>query len=215
MPSRSDGIAVPTDAAAVAARYRRIERPISAAVALAVASIAGAAVFLLPLLWALVVVLAVLAAVRFPLVRSGGTTTLATDADPADVRADFESACPPPLAFQWGIADDIERSDDGWNYTITYLFGLRSTRLTVESRPTDDTADLELVVTAGSRPWATYAVVIDADDDGQTTVEFTVDSDRRFGLRRLPQWFVARRYREAALAAQGYSVVERTGGLSV
>jgi len=213
MPATSDGVDVPTEAAAVAASYRRLERPISGAVAIIVTLVAAGAFLSLPLLWGVAVALVALVAVRLPIVRSGGTTTLATDADPDAVRDDFESPCPPPLAFQWGIADAIERTDRGWEYTISYLFGLRSTRVTVELRAGDDASDLELVVTAGGRPWGTYDVVID-EDDGRTTVEITVDSDRRFGLRRLPQWFVAERYRAAALEAQGYSVVERDVTLS-
>lgn len=215
MPSSSDDIEVPPDAVAVATSYRRLERPISGAVALAVALVAVGAVLTLPFLWGLAAALAVFVVIRLPLFRTEGTTTLVTDADPGAVRAAFESACPPPLAFQWGIADDSEQTADGWTYHLSYLFGLRSTRVTVETRRSDDATDLELVVTAGGRSWATYDVTIGEDRDGRTTVEITVDSDRRFGLRRLPQWFVAQRYREAALDAQGYTVIERNAELSL
>jgi hypothetical protein len=54
---------------------------------------------------------------------------------------------------------------------------------------------LEIVVTAGGRPWATYVVSID-ERGGETVVDVALASDRRFGLRRLPQWLLARRYRD-------------------
>jgi len=213
MPASSDSVDVPQEAATVAASYRRLERPISGAVAILVALVAGVAVLLLPLLWGVAVALAALAAIRLPLFRSRGTTTLVTDADTGAVRDDFESACPPPLSFQWGIADGIERTDDGWTYTVSYLFGLRSVEMTVECNEVDD-GDLELVATAGGRSWGTYYVTIDERDD-KTVIDVEHRSDRRFGLQRLPQWLVARRYREQALEAQGYGVVERDAGLSI
>jgi hypothetical protein len=59
-------------------------------------------------------------------------------------------------------------------------------------------------------PWATYiATICDADD--QTIVDIEYTSTRRFGLRRVPQQLLAERYRDAALMAQGYTVIERDG----
>ena len=59
-------------------------------------------------------------------------------------------------------------------------------------------------------PRATYtATVRDAADHTIVDVEFT--STRRFGLRRVPQRLLAERYRDAALVAQGYTVVAREG----
>lgn len=197
----------PPDATAVAQRYLRLERPVSAAVAVGAAVAGAAALLSLALLPALAVVVAILAALRVPLFRKRGRATLRTDADPEAVRADFESATPPPLAIQWGVADAVFRTDDGARYEVSYLFGLRSQTLTVESAHPPN-ADIELVVAADGGPWATYTAT--ASDDGDaTTVSLAWESDRRFGLRRLPQALVARRYRDAALAAQGYEVVER------
>lgn len=215
MPSESD-TAVPAEAAAVARRYRRLERPTSFAVALAFGLVVGVAFVTLALVQALVVALLAAVVLRFPVFRSGGRTTLATDATPEAVRRDFGSARPPVLAFQWGIADEVRETDEGWAYEIPYLFGLRSAEMTVECRRDEDAddGDLELVVTAESQPWGTYHVTIDEDGD-ETVVEVTHRSDRRFGLRRLPQWFVARRYRDATLTAQGYTVRDREAGLTI
>lgn len=214
MPAPSD-IDIPPEAAAVATQYRRVERPISGAVAVLVALIVVAAVLWLPFLQAVVVAVVALAAVRVPVFRSNGSARLATDEDPDTVRADFEGPTPPPLALQWGIADAVRRTDGGAAYEVSYLFGLRSTHLVVETNAVgSDGRRLELVVTANGRPWGTYTVSITAADGG-TTVDVDLRSDRRFGLRRLPQWLAAERYRVAALAAQGYTVVERDVGLSV
>lgn len=199
----------------MASRYRRLERPISGAAALLVAIVAVAALLWLPFLRGVAVAVVVLAAVRVPAIRSGGTARLVTDADPEAVRADFESPTPPPLALQWGIADAVRRTDGGAAYDVSYLFGLRSTTMAVEPQSVGEPdGGLELIVTAGGRPWATYAATFSATDEG-TAVDVQLQSDRRFGLRRLPQWLIAERYREAALTAQGYQVTERDVDLSI
>lgn len=212
MPSTADADAVrtPPGAVRVARRYRRVERPVSAAMALLLGAVVAAALLRLRLVPALVVAIVVLAAVRVPVFRSVGSAELSTDADPRAVREAFVGPTPPPLALQWGIADARRSTDDGGVYEIRYLFGLRSVAMTVECRsPADgDSADVELVVTVDGRPWGTYAVSIH-DRTGSTAVDVDWASDRRFGLRRLPQWLIAERYREAALAAQGYAVVDR------
>jgi hypothetical protein len=210
VPSTVD---VPSDAAAVARRYLRVERPVSGAVAVGAGVAGAAAVLSLALLPALLVVVAIVVALRVPLFRKRGRATLRTDADPGTVRAEFESATPPPLAVQWGVADAVSRTDDGARYEVSYLFGLRSQTLAV-ARGHPPNADLELVVTADGDPWATYTATVD-DRDGETRVSVAWESDRRFALRRLPQALVARRYRDAALAAQGYEVVDREGGLAL
>lgn len=214
-----DDVDVPPEASTVARRYRRVERLVSGAVALLVAAVAVAAFLRLPVLQALAVWVVVLAVVRVPAFRSTGAARLVTDADPEEVRADLEGATPPVLAFQWGIADDVRRTGDGGAYEISYLFGLRSTSVATEvrSRPSDDggpVGELDLVVTAGGKPWGTYSVAIDRRD-GRTVIDVEVASDRRFGLRRLPQLLVAERYREEALGVQGYAVVERDVSLSL
>jgi hypothetical protein len=113
--------------------------------------------------------------------------------------------------FQWGIADEIRTEDEAATYRLSYLFGLRSVEVTVDTR-TDRTPDggrrIELELTVGGQPWSTYVVTVDTRDDG-TVVEYEYMADRRFGLRRVPQRIVAKRYRDEALEAQGYMIVER------
>lgn len=213
MPSTSE-VDVPQEAADVASRYRRLERPISGAVAAFVGLLAAAAFVWLPLPQAAVVAVVTLVAFRVPVFESGGRARLVTEADPADVQADFDGTTPPPLALSWGIADTVRRTDDGVAYDVSYLFGIRSTTMGVKTRSADGSEGLEVVVTADGRPWATYSVSIAATGD-RTVIDICFRSDRRFGLRRLPQWLVAERYREAALAAQGYVVEERDVGLSI
>ena len=212
MPSTTNPVDRPSEAVDVAQRYQRLERPLSYVVALLVGLAVGAAFLLFSLLQAVLVGLALGALVRIPVFRTSGTARLITDADPETVRADFAGATPPPLAFQWGVADAVHPTDDGGIYEFSYLLGLRSTEMTVETRSNAPDGDLELLVTAGGRPWATYTASISQDDD-HTVVDVDWTSDRRFGLRRLPQQFVAERYRADALAAQGYTVAERETSL--
>jgi hypothetical protein len=218
MPSATDGVDVPSDAAAAARRYRRLERPLSGAVALLVGAAVAASLVLLPVVQALLASLTVVALVRFPVFRSSGTAELVTEAPPEAVRDDFTGPTPPILAFQWGPADSVRSTPDGSRYDVSYLFGLRSVSTRTEvlgPSDSEESADeLELVVTTGGRPWATYAVsILRSGDETRVDVEWT--SDRRFGLRRLPQWLVAERYREAALRAQGYDVARRDASLSL
>lgn len=216
MPSTTNPVDRPSEAVDVAQRYQRLERPLSYVVALLVGLVVGAAFLLFSLLQAVLVGLALGALVRIPVFRTSGTARLITDADPETVRADFAGATPPPLAFQWGIADAVHTTDDGATYEFSYLLGLRSTEMTVETRSNvpdgDPDGDVALLVTAGGRPWGTYTASIRQDDD-HTVVDVDWTSDRRFGLRRLPQQFVAERYRADALAAQGYTVAERETSL--
>ncbi|WP_229380518.1 hypothetical protein [Haloarcula marismortui] len=59
-------------------------------------------------------------------------------------------------------------------------------------------------------PWSRYAVdVYDQDGQAEIEYEYEYEADQRFGLRRLPQRLITDRYFEAALRAQGYTVVER------
>ena len=218
MPSGTNEVNRHSEAVDVARRYRRLERPLSYAVALLVGLVVGAAFLLFSLIEAVLVGLAAGALVRVPVFRPSGAARLVTDADPDAVRVDFESGTPPPLAFQWGIADDVRSTDDGVTYEFSYLFGLCSTEMTVETRwNTPDAGadgDVELVVTAGGRPWATYTVSIQRRGD-DTAVDIEWASDRRFGLRRLPQQLVADRYRADALVVQGYRVADRETSLSL
>jgi hypothetical protein len=91
---------------------------------------------------------------------------------------------------------------------VSYLFGLRSTTVVATPRADGDVVTLD--VTADEQPWATYEVSVWRDGD-RTEAVVEWHSERRFGLRRLPQSLVARRYRAAALAAQGYETVRHEG----
>ncbi|WP_435116111.1 hypothetical protein [Halolamina sp. C58] len=212
----TDDIEVPRDATAVARRYLRVERLVSGAVALGI-GIAGAAAFLyLPPLWALVPIVALVALARAPVFRSGGRARLRTDASPESVREAFAGATPPPLALQWGIADDVRAADGGAAFDISYLFGLRTVEMRVDSEVVEAVSEpdrVELTVTVDGQPWGSYTAWIEPVEGG-TGITVEVGSDRKFGLRRLPQQLVARRYRDAALAAQGYETVERSFSLS-
>jgi hypothetical protein len=205
-----ESVEIPAAVADLAARYRRVERPLSGGLALLVGLLGAGALVVLPLGQGVVVAAVVLVAARAPVLRRTGRLVLATDIPPEAVEIDLRSATPPVLPFQWGVADSVRRTADGGRYEFVYLFGLRS--VTMETAVADTDERLELTVTGADRPWATYTVTTREDGD-RTLVEVELASDRRFGLRRVPQWLVAERYREAALEAQGYSVVEREGSV--
>ena len=201
----------PREALAIAKRYLRRERPLSALiVVLAVAGFLGTfvATSLVP---AVVVGGLLIVVARAPIIESRGTVRLRTDEDAESVVESFTGPTPPILVFQWGIADEILTGDEAVTYRLSYLFGLRSVAVTVETR-TDRTPDggrrIELEVTVGGQPWSTYVVTVDTRENG-AVVEYEYTADRRFGLRRVPQRLVAKRYRDEALEAQGYAVVER------
>jgi hypothetical protein len=46
---------------------------------------------------------------------------------------------------------------------------------------------LELTVSAGGGPWATYVIAVHARDGG-TVLDVEWSAERRFGLRRFPSW---------------------------
>lgn len=115
------------------------------------------------------------------------------------------------LALQWGVADTVIREDGTPTYPTSYLFGLRSAEPTVHPRtvPTSNgDQQIELEILVNGNPWATYTATI-SDAGEQTIIDVEYTSDRRFGLRRVPQQVLAKRYRDAAIMAQGYTVVER------
>ncbi|ELZ01256.1 hypothetical protein [Natrialba aegyptia] len=66
MLSTRDSVDIPSEAATVAQRYQRIERPVSYAMAGLAGVVGAAAIFVLPLVQALLVAVAVLVLVRFP-----------------------------------------------------------------------------------------------------------------------------------------------------
>lgn len=222
----ADGdVDVPPAAAMVVGRYHRIERAASTGVALLVGLVCGVALTTRPLAEGLLVTAIAIGVVRVPVLRSAGSVRLATDADPDAVRADFESPTPPMLAFQWGIADEVRETAQGAAYHISYALGLRSAemRTTVtdhrERSATDEDADDSLIVrvTVGGREWGTYTVTIDdtGSADAGTIVDVTMTADRRFGLRAIPQILAVKRYYQAVMAAQGYTVVERERSLGL
>ncbi|WP_248898192.1 hypothetical protein [Haloplanus halobius] len=213
MPS-STTVDRPSEAVDIATQYRRLERPLSGAVALLVAAIVAMSIFSFSLVSGGLIAVTVLLAVRAPLFKTRGTARLMSDATLAAVRADFESTTPPMLAFQWGIADTVRSTPEGAVYEISYLFGLRSVVMELETRTDIDDTDVRLVVTTGENPWGTYDVNITANGD-ETAIDIEWASDRRFGLNRLPQWLLAERYRAVALAAQGYTVVDRDATLAL
>jgi len=205
------------DVAAVVRRYRRTERLLTGGLLVTVVGAVGGAVVALPFVAALVVGLGAAVAVRAPVFETGGSATLRTDADPETIRADFVGATPPVLAFQWSVADSVETTTDGGRYELSSLFGLWSVTMETETDrdgvatgevAADEGATLDLRVTAGRQDLGSDAVTV-RESGGATVVDVSVTSDRRFGLRRLPQWLAAERHREAALAAQGYEVLER------
>ena len=211
-PSMTDG---PADAAAVARRYLRAERFATSAVAISVGLLGGAAVVLLPLLWGLVVALALLVLFRAPMFRTEVDARLRTDDAPEAVREALTGPTPPLLALQWGIADEVREEGDTTVYDVTYFFGLRSVELRVEREVTEvaDGTEITLTITANGEPWGTYTATV-SETAGATEIVVDAQSDRRFGLRRLPQQLVAERYREETLTAQGYEVLEREGSLT-
>ncbi|MFC6723266.1 hypothetical protein ACFQE1_02425 [Halobium palmae] len=163
------------------------------------------------LLPAVVVAAILLVVARAPILESKGTVRLRTDDDPEAVVDDFAGPTPPVLAFQWGVADEVTTGEDSATYHVSYLFGLRSADVTAHYQ-TESTGDgkhrVELEVTMNDEPWATYTSIVEGNDD-QTIVDVEYVSNRRFGLRRIPQQFFTERYRDKALSAQGYTVVER------
>lgn len=210
MPSTSD-VERPSAAVNVVQRYHRRERLLSWVVVAVVVGLFLGTYVVASLAPAVVVGVALLVVVRAPILQPSGTVRLRTEADVATVVDAFRGPTPPVLAFQWGIADEIATSDEGVTYRMSYLFGSRSTTMTVQTR-TETTAAgarrVQLEVTANDQPWATYTATI-RGEDGQTVVDVEYRSDRRFGLRRLPQQHYAERYRDETLTAQGYAVVER------
>jgi hypothetical protein len=201
----------PREALDIAKRYLRRERPLSALiVVLAAAGFLGT-FFATSLVPAVLVGVLLIVVARAPIIESRGTVHLRTDEDAESVVESFTGPTPPILVFQWGIADEIRTGDGAVTYRLSYLFGLRSVEVTVETR-TDRTPDggrrIELELTVGGQPWSTYVVTVDTRDGG-TVVKYEYTAERRFGLRRIPQRLVAKRYRDEALEAQGYTVVER------
>ncbi len=208
MPSTIDP---PEEPLAVVDRYRSRQRLLTGLlVGLAFAPFLGVYVWqgLIP---AVVVALGTIALLRVPVLSSRGTARLGTGDDPEVVADTFAGPTPPLLAFQWGLADTVINDGSTTTYTFGYLFGRRQAEMTVEARRTpleDGGIRIDLSVTANGAPWGTYTVEVGGDGE-QTTVDIAYTADRRFGLRRLPQQVLMRRYQPDAFTAQGYTVLER------
>jgi len=209
MPSGTDA-GRRREATAVAERYLRVERLASNSFAvLAVAVFLGTGL-LTSLLPAVVVGLLLIGVARAPVFRTGGTFHLQTDDGPDTVVDALTGSTPPVLPLYCGIADEVDADGDAVTYRTSFLFGLRTTTVTVRTRTEtapNGTRRVELELEESGDSWATYTA--DVSGDGGTDVDVEYASDRRFGLRRLPQALVTGRYREEAFAAQGYTIVER------
>lgn len=210
MPSTND-IERSQEALNVAKRYHRRERPLSAFVVILVVSVFHGTYLATSLLPAIVVAAILLIAARAPVLQSRGTIQLQTDDDLETVVDDFTGPTPPVLALQWGVANEVTTEDNMAIYPVSYLFGLRSVEVAVDTH-TDTTSSggylVESEVTVNDQPWATYTSTINSTNE-HTIIEVEYTSNRRFGLRRIPQELLAKRYRDDVLTAQGYTVVER------
>jgi len=206
-------MATNADLDAVIRRYRRGTWLARLVLFLELAAVLVVAVLRLSLVGLLVVGLGLLVAIRVPLFVTGGTATLATDADPETVRAAFAGERPPPLVYQWAVADAVRPTEDGAAYDLDSLLGLRSVTMTVEPTETDDGVTLR--VSLAGTEWARYDVTVEPAPEGGTRVTVASTAERRFALRRLPDWVVGTRYRDAALEAQGYAVRDRSQSLSL
>ncbi|RQG99478.1 hypothetical protein [Natrarchaeobius oligotrophus] len=100
MLSASSDREVPPSVAAIAHRYRRLERLLSIALATVAVVAAVAVIVSAPFLAAVAFVVLLLGFLRIPCFEVSGTLELETNADPEAVLADFEGDTPPVLAFQ-------------------------------------------------------------------------------------------------------------------
>jgi hypothetical protein len=209
MPSNT--IERPEDALRVAKRYLRRERLLSGIVIVLVVSLFLLTYVTMSLLPAVVLAAILVIIARAPILQSKGTVRLQTADDLETVVDEFTGPTPPVLGLQWGVADKVTIEDGTPTYPTSYLLGLRSAEPTVHARtvttPNGD-QQVELEILVNDNPWATYTARI-SDTDNLTIIDVEYTSDRRFGLRRVPQQLLARRYRDAVIMAQGYTVTER------
>ena len=209
MPSNT--IERPEDALRVAKRYFRRERLLSGLVIVVVVSLFLLTYVTTSLLPAILVAAVLVVIARAPILQSKGTVRLQTDTELEAVVDAFTGPTPPVLGLQWGVADGVTIEDGTPKYPTSYLLGLRSAAPSVHTRtvttPNGD-QQVELEIQVNDKPWATYTARI-SDGDEHTTIDVEYTSNRRFGLRRVPQQLLAKRYRDAAIMAQGYTVVER------
>ncbi|ERG96028.1 hypothetical protein [Haloquadratum walsbyi] len=207
-------------ASMVVTQYYRRSRVLTYLVGITVVGSVGASFALLSFYEWLLCGITVFVIFQSPVFTTDGHIALVTNKAPEAVSKEFQSPMPPILPFHWGLADQIEATDDGGHYVIRYLLGLQSIEMTVKCQPApNDPADVKLIVTVGDSSWGNYHVNIDTTDTTdnymQTTVDITVETNRRFGLRRLPQQLIADKYRPTALEAQGYDIVSYDPDISL
>jgi hypothetical protein len=202
----------PEAATTVAEQYLRRERPTSALVSVVVVAVFLGTFYATSLLPAIAVGVGLLVLVRAPIIRLEGTVRLRSEESVNAVAAAFSGPTPPVLPFQWGIADAVTTDGTTTTYHIPYFLGMRTVEMTVRTDTTirdDGVREVRVEVAVNDAPWSTYTATIDRHDDW-TMIEYTYESNRRIGLRRLPQRRIAKRYRDSALRAQGYTVLNRT-----
>jgi hypothetical protein len=192
-------------------RYRRTERLIRAGVIAALTAVTVALAVLTNLLVAGGAFLAILVALRAPLVNPGGTTVAVTDADPEAVRDVVAGPYPPMLALVWGRGEEVTATPTGGRCEWSLFGGLRSATVTWDAEPVD--GGRRVTYRVDGTPVATYDVTV-THESGETVVEIDAGYARRVGLRVLPSFLAASRYRDAVWAAQGYELRERDWSLA-
>ncbi|PSQ43829.1 hypothetical protein BRD14_02450 [Halobacteriales archaeon SW_5_68_122] len=210
MPSETD-VERPRDVSAIAERYFRAQALATALLIVFVEGVVLGTYLAISFLSAVVVGLSLIGVAWAPVFRTGGTFHLRTDDGPDAVVDALIGPVPPVLPLHWGMADEVDADGDAVTYRTSFLFGLRTTTVTVRTRTEtapDGTRRVKLELEMDGDPWATYTADV-SGGDGRTDVDVEYASGRRFGLRRLPRALVTGRYREEALAAQGYTVVEQ------
>jgi len=192
------------------ARYRRTERLIRAGVIVGLTAATVVLALGADLLVAGVAFLAALVALRAPLLNPGGTTVAVTDADPEAVRDAVAGPYPPMLSLVWGRSDEVAATPTGGRCEWSLLGGLRSATVTWETEPTD--GGQRVTYRVDGTPVATYDVAV-SRENGETIVEIDAGYTRRVGLRVLPSFLAATRYRDAVWDAQGYELRGRDWSL--
>lgn len=113
-------------------------------------------------------------------------------------------------------ASSITDVDNGRN-VVTESETVNDTDSTDSTDSTDTDVNapaLELTVTVDDHPWGHYRIMT-RERQGETDVVIEAESTRRFSIRRLPDWIVAKRYRARLFDAQGYRLLAHDSTLSV
>ena len=206
----TDNTDLPTAVHSAASRYWRRTLALRGVLGVGYSVITVVLVFTLPYILSLPTLVVLIGTLVAPVHKTGGVIELTTDRDADAVRDDFTTGIPPILGFQAALADDIRPAETGAEYDLSSVLGLRSKTMRVEAARVADTGDsdapIELTVTVGGDPWGRYQVTI-AERDDETAVTITINPDRRFGVRRLPDFIFGRRYRRHLFEPQGYTLV--------